>query len=370
MKTKYLIGLALSTLIIACQSNSGNDKKKLLEDLRKKEAEIKKQIADLEKEIGNEGAEGNGKVKYIGVTKLVEKTFSTYIDVQGKIDSDENVGISSQMPGTITKINVKIGDNVSKGQVLAETDNKAILQGIEEIKTNLELVNTLFEKQKNLWEQKIGTEVQYLQTKTQKESLESRLASMNEQLKMTKIVSPIDGVVDELNIKLGSVAAPGYPAIRVVNLRSLKVKAELAENYAKKVKNGDKVIVVIPDTKDTAVSTIAYAAKVINPLNRTFTVEVNLNEGDFHPNMVAKLMINSYSSAKPTIVIPIGTIQTDLDGQTFVFVNKGNKAEKINIVKGKEYNGEVEILSGLSGGDQLVTEGYESINEGDQLIIK
>jgi RND family efflux transporter MFP subunit len=241
---------------------------------------------------------------------------------------------------------------------------------MEEIKTNLELVNTLYEKQKSLWDQKIGTEVQYLQTKTQKEGLERRLASMNEQLKMTKIVSPIDGTVDEMNIKLGSATAPGFPAIRIVNLRNLKVKAEMAENYAKKVKTGNKVTVILLDTKDTLDTEIAYAAKVINPLNRTFTIEVNLSEGDFHPNMVAKLMINSYTSPKPTIVIPVGTIQTDLEGKNFVFINKGNKAVKRTIIKGSEYNGEAEILSGLLANDQLVSEGYENINEGDQLIIK
>jgi len=216
-----------------------------LEDLRKKEAEIKKQIADLEKEIGSDQGQSGGKEKYVGITRLSERNFNTYIDVQGKVDSDENVAVSSEMPGTITKIYVKLGDMVSKGQTLAETDNKAILQGMEEIKTNLELVNTLYEKQKSLWDQKIGTEVQYLQTKTQKEGLERRLASMNEQLKMTKIVSPIDGTVDELNIKLGSATAPGFPAIRIVNLRNLKVKAEMAENYAKKVKTGNKVTVIL-----------------------------------------------------------------------------------------------------------------------------
>jgi len=138
----------------------------------------------------------------------------------------------------------------------------------------------------------------------------------------------------------------------------------------KKVKTGNKVTVILLDTKDTLSTEIAYAAKVINPLNRTFTIEVNLAEGDFHPNMVAKLMINSYTSPKPTIVIPVGTIQTDLEGNNFVFINKGNKAVKRSIVKGAEYNGEAEILSGLIANDQLVSEGYENINEGDQLIIK
>jgi membrane fusion protein (multidrug efflux system) len=370
IKTNLLLSITLSALIISCNSNNDGDKKKLLEDLRKKEAEIKKQIADLEKEIGSDQGQSGGKEKYVGITRLSERNFNTYIDVQGKVDSDENVAVSSEMPGTITKIYVKLGDMVSKGQTLAETDNKAILQGMEEIKTNLELVNTLYEKQKSLWDQKIGTEVQYLQTKTQKEGLERRLASMNEQLKMTKIVSPIDGTVDELNIKLGSATAPGFPAIRIVNLRNLKVKAEMAENYAKKVKTGNKVTVILLDTKDTLSTEIAYAAKVINPLNRTFTIEVNLAEGDFHPNMVAKLMINSYTSPKPTIVIPVGTIQTDLEGNNFVFINKGNKAVKRSIVKGAEYNGEAEILSGLIANDQLVSEGYENINEGDQLIIK
>jgi RND family efflux transporter MFP subunit len=354
----------------ACKNNKEASLQEKLNELRKQEIEIQKQIADIEKQLNTDKNTTIGKEKFVGITVLNEQIFKTYIDVQGRIDSDENVTVSSEMPGTITKINVQVGDEVTKGQLLAETDNKAILQGIEEIKTNLEMVKILYEKQKALWEQKIGTEIQYLQAKTQKESLESRLASMNEQLKMTRIVSPINGIVDEINIKLGSAVAPGIPAIRIVNLSKLKVKADLAENYAKQVKKGDNVTVIIPDTKDTVQTQISYASKVINPFNRTFSIEAPLNGSDYHPNMVAKVLITSYTSNKPVVVIPVSCIQTDLDGKYFVVVNKNNKAIYQYIQKGKEYNGQVEVLSGLSKGDSLVTEGYESVNEGDVLVVK
>lgn len=366
--------LAYITVVALTLSACGakKDNKARLEDLRSQEAKIKSEIALLEAEIAKEGgAQSVQKAKYVGITILKPQIFHTYIDVQGRVDTDENIAVSSQMPGTVTRIFVKVGEHVSKGDILAETDARAIQQGIAELQTNMDLTNTLYEKQKNLWDQKIGTEVQFLQARTQKESLEKRLASLQEQLKMTRIVSPIDGTVDEVNVKLGSAVAPGVPAIRVVNLDNLKVKADLAEAYATKVKAGDKVFVFLPDSQDSLEAQIDYSAKTISALNRTFGVEVQLNNAkDYRPNMVAKLKINNYSSSKPVLVVPVGTIQTDELGNKFVLTNKNNKATKQLVVKGKEYNGYAEILSGLLENDQLISLGYEAVNDGDALVTK
>ncbi|HEY1040746.1 MAG TPA: efflux RND transporter periplasmic adaptor subunit, partial [Bacteroidia bacterium] len=258
---------------------------------------------------------------------------------------------------------------VSKGQVLAETDARTIQQSISDMQTNMDLVNQLYEKQKNLWEQKIGTEVQFLQAKTNKESMEKKMVTLQEQLRMTKIISPINGTVDAVDIKLGQAVAPGLPAIRVINFSNLKVKAELAEAYAGRVKKGDIVKIYFPDTHDSLTAKVNFAARAISSLTRTFTVEVLLdNKKDYHPNMVTNIKINDYNS--DAITVPVKLVQNDIDGKQFVYVyGAGDKAEKKIIKTGKEYNGLIEITEGLKAGDKIITKGYDVINEGDRITI-
>jgi membrane fusion protein (multidrug efflux system) len=275
------------------------------------------------------------------------------------------------MPGTVTKINVKVGDNVNKGDVLAETDSRTIYQNIADLQTNLDLVNQIFEKQKNLWDQKIGTEVQYLQAKTNKESMEKKITLLQQQLSMSKVVSPISGTVDAVDLKLGQMIAPGMPAIRVINFANLKVKADVAETYASKIKKGSEVIVYFPDMDDTIVATVNFVSRAINQATRTFLVEVLLdNKKEYHPNMVARLNVNDYKSAEPAIVIPVRTIQKDENNAPFVFVSENGIAQKRLITLGKEYSGKAEIKSGLKADDLLVTLGYDIINEGDAIVFK
>lgn len=372
MNTKNLVTL-LSIAVILYSCGAKVDKTAQLEELKKKEKEIKEQITALENELKGEGNEATltVKSKYVSIKKLQAKAFISYIDVQGKVDAEENILISSEMPGTITKIYVRAGDSVKKGEVLAETDDAALRKNIDALKTNSELVNTMYEKTKNLWEQKIGTEMQFLQVKAQKEGLEKQISALNEQLKMSKIVSPIDGTVDEVNIKTGSAVAPGLPAIRVINYDNLKIKADLAEGYANKVKKGDNALIYLPDASDSIISTVSYAGGSINPLSRTFGVEIMVNDKkQFHPNMVAQVKIESYVSAKPMISVSQSMVQVDLDGSPFIMVNNNKKAEKRMVKKGREYNGIVEIVDGLKEGEEVISVGYENVNDGDALIIK
>lgn len=311
-------------------------------------------------------AQINDKTKTVEVLSLQTQVFNNYVEVQGKVDADENVSVNAEMPGTVSKIFVQLGDQVNTGQILAELDSKVIQQGIAEIQTALELATTLFEKQKNLWDQKIGTEVQYLGAKSQKESLEKRMASLQEQLKMSKIVSPINGIVDAVDIKLGQATMPGIPALRVVNMNSLKVKGEVAESYLAKVKGGNDVVVIFPDMMDTVRTKITYAAKVINPLNRTFTATVNLDgKKEYHPNMIAILKIVDYSNPK-AFVVPVSTIQKAQDGD-FIFIAENKKAKKIKVKVGRTYNGNAEILEGLNESDKLITRGFQELNEGEEI---
>jgi len=365
---KSVLYFVMAAMMLACGSP---DKKAELENLKKKRTELETQIATLEDEIKRSGADtSKEKSLEVGVEPVTPKIFKTYIEVQGRIDADENVSLSSGMPGTITQINVKVGDEVTKGQTLAETDARAIQQQMSDLQTNLDLVNQVFQKQKNLWDQKIGTEIQYLQAKTNKESLEKKMGTLQEQVRMSKIVSPINGTVDAVNIKVGQAVAPGIPAINVINFSNLKVKAEVAETYAARVKKGNEVLVVFPDMNDSINTKVNYASRAINPLNRTFGVEVVLdNSKEYHPNMVTKLKINDFSSPAPVVVVPVKYIQRGTT-ENYVFVAKKGKATKKVIKTGREYSGLAEVVSGLEAGDLLITAGYDLVNDGDAVTVK
>ena len=364
---KLLLIPSLTLLLIAC--GSGGDKKLQLEDLKKQEADIKSKIAAIEDELAVKDTTPKGLA--VSVLILKSEIFKNYIDVQGRVDADENVSLSSEMPGTITKINVKVGDEVNVGQVLAETDARAINQQMADLQTNTDLANQIYDKQKNLWDQKIGTEVQFLQAKTNKESMIKKMLALQEQLKMSKIISPISGTIDAVDVKLGQAVAPGVPAIRVINFSNLKVKADVSESYASKIKKGAEVIVHFPDMNDTLIAKVNFVSRAINNSSRTFNLEVLLDDKkEYHPNMVARLNINDYRSEKPVVAIPVRTIQKDENNEHFVYVADGDKAKKKIVKLGKEYNGKAEIIEGLKEGDILVTLGYDIVNEGDLIAYK
>ncbi len=375
MKKLVLIQI-LTFILFACGSDE--NKKQQLERLKKEESELRAEISGLQVKIDTLQAQqklliGDSVETGIAVAVLTLKSevFKNYIDVQGRVDADQNVSLSSEMPGTVTKINVKTGDEVLVGQVLAETDVRAINQQISDLQTNADLVNQIYVKQKNLWEQKIGTEVQFLQAKTSKESMEKKLGAMQEQIRMSKIISPINGTVDAVDVKIGQAVAPGVPAIRVINFSNLKVKSDVAESYASKIKKGSEVVIHFPDTQDSIVSKVDFVSRAINNSSRTFSVEVLLDsKKEYHPNMVARLSINDYQSTEPSIIVPVRSIQKDENNLEFVFIANGNTAKKQLIKIGKTYNGKAEIISGLKDGDVLITLGYDIINDGDAIAYK
>ena len=366
----------ITILLVACNASSLESKKKSLEALKQEQSKLQEKIKALELEIAKLDTSKKSSIEAIDIKtqSITSSTFETFIDIQGKVDADQSVAVSSQMPGMITQIRVKPGDEVSKGQVLAETDASTMMQQLSDLETNLNLVTQIFIKQQNLWNQNIGTELQYLQAKTNKLSLEKKVGLMREQIRMTKIISPINGTVDAVNVKVGQTVAPGLAAINVVNFSHLKVKAELAETYSNRIKEGNMVQIFFPDINDSLQAKVSYASKSINPLTRTFTVEVPLqNNKSLRPNMVAKLKIKDYVSAKPSIVIPVKFIQKGVE-ENYVLIAKAGKAVKKVVVLGKEYNGLAEIISGtengVSEGDQLIIEGYDLINDGDPISSK
>lgn len=362
MKTNILIFAVLSLMIVSCSRNT--DPKKQLEKLKKERDQLTEQINKLEMEMTKKDTSKDDLLT-VKVEEVKSGIFKHYIEVQGKIDGEDNLAVSSKSIGVITNIHVKQGDFVRAGQVLAQLDDQVLQKSLVELKTQLDFATSLYLKQKNLWDQKIGSEVQYLTAKNNKESLENRLKTLADQIELYKIKSPINGTVEDIPVKIGQSVSPGFSAFRVINFSTLKVVAEVAEAYGSKIKTGDSVIIVIPDLNKEIPARVTFSSKYINPTNRTFIVEVRLKpeQLEFRANMVAALKINDYKTT--AIVVPINLVQNSQQEQYVYIVSKNDhKVGKKNIKTGLTYNGSVEISSGLEEGDLLITSGYQDLKPG------
>jgi RND family efflux transporter MFP subunit len=370
---KNVILLLSITIVFTSCGNEAKKEDNLNEELKAKKATfevLRNEIAQLELQIAKNSGGNTTNGKPVKLQTLAITTFEHSIDIQGRVDAEESVSVGPQMPGLVKRVLVHSGDKVSAGQVMAEIDADAMIQQLASLKIQSDLAKQVYERQTNLWNQKIGSELQFLQTKTQYEAMEKQVLSMQEQIEMAKIKAPISGVVDAVNMKAGELAAPGYTNIVIVNTSKLRVKGEVAEAYVSKVRTGNKVNVVLPDANKTIESKVTYAGQMINSMNRTFSVEVALasNEADVVPNMIAILKINDYKNDS-AIVIPVAIIQQNANGTNYIYVavvqDKNVVAQKREITYTRTYNGMVEISSGLVAGDQLIIEGANELNEGD-----
>ena len=366
---KSLLVLSLIFSLVACNAP---DKKTQLEKLKKEHDQISAQIAELEKEVNPAGVETKTAVLVQPVSK---QAFEHYIEVQGRIDGNENIGVSPRTPGVVTKINVKEGDYVKKGQVLAEMDADVLKKTLNELKDQLTFVTDLYEKQKALWDQKIGSEVQYLTAKNNKESLQNKIETIQDQIRMSSITAPIDGTVEDIPIKVGQMAAAGQPAFRVINFSKVKAIAEVGEAYSSKINTGDQVKVFLPDFNMELQQRVTFASKFINQTNRTFTVEIELNSGNvvYRANMIAVIRIKDYENPS-TVAIPQNYIQSSKNEGFYVFVAKEENGKKIAhkayVKTGITYNGLTEITEGLNNGDKIITAGYKDLYESQVIDYK
>ncbi len=363
MKTK-IISLALIILMVACHQ----DKQAELVKMKKDRDALNEKIKTIEDELAKSDSSNLILGTRVAVTELKPSLFNHYIEVQGRVDGDENVNVSTQMGGIVNQIFVKEGDHVSKGQVLAKLDDKVLQKNLVELQTGYDFANSMYEKQKALWDQKIGSEVQYLTAKNNKEGLERRIATLKDQIAQMSITSPVDGNVEDIPLKVGQMMNPGLIAFRVVNFSTIKVMADIAEAYTSQVNNGDIVKVFFPDLKKEVVGKINFSSKFINPTNRTFSVTVRLADVDpnLKANMIAVLKINDYQD-KNALVVPINEVQTDKLGNYVLIAEKtGNRdiAKRIPIVCGVTYQGLTEIKSGLKTGDLVISDGYLDIENG------
>ena len=291
--------------------------------------------------------------------------YEEFVEVAGTISSDRNILVSSEVGGTVTSLLVQEGQTVSAGQILLTTDDQIILKSIDELESAFNLAKTVYEKRKSLWDQNIGSEIEYLTAKNNMENLELRLNTTRSQWAKTQLRAPISGIVDEVITKKGEMAAPGMPLLRVVNLNEVKIECDVSEAYVGKLKRGDKVQVTFPSIGMETAATIRSVGQVINPGNRTFSVEVTLSNADgvLKPNLLGYVKIREFMEADQ-VVIPTKYVQNGVEGP-YVLTVKDGVITKNNIKRGRSHNGLTQVLSGLDGGETLVAEGYRDAKAGD-----
>ena len=371
MKTRFYIpflsAVVIAGLLSGCSATS-TDKKTQLEKLKEQRAKLDGEIKKLETEIGTiNPAPVAEKSREVGVMELTPKKFDYFVQTQGAVEAIDNILVSAKTMGVISTVYVREGEVVKRGQTLAQIDNSVIVSNINELKGSIELANTVYQRQKNLWDQKIGTEVQYLQAKNNKESLEKRLATLNEQLDMSKIKSPIDGSVDEVDVKIGQNVAPGMPALRVVSFDKLKMKANVSEAYVVQIKTGNKVVVTFPDINKEIEAKVTFVGKTINQLSRTFPVEVALpSYADLRPNMSGVLRV-VFQTVPDAMTVPVNVVQ-EINGQKVVYiaVTEGTKTiAHRKVVEVAGIYGNVAQIKGLNAGDKVIVVGYQGLNDGE-----
>ena len=387
---KYIASLFIAMITIGLIScGGGNDiatKKANLEQLKKQVLDINAQITLLEKELEKAGAADESKAALVNVDSVKSKDFNHFIELQGKVESESVSFVTPRAGGGQVKaIYVKRGDRVKKGQLILQLDNSLIkqsaaaaAQNIETIKAQAALAKSVYEKQKNLWDQNIGSEIQLLTAKTNAEASSSQLKAAMEQLGMvrdqlayTSVYSDVDGVAEEVNVKVGEMFM-GAGQIKIVNTDHLKLTSQVPENYAGKIKVGTEVSLNFPDIQKVIDAKLAVVGNVIDPLSRSFFVEAKLPmDKNFRPNQLVQVKIKDYTN-KNAISIPVNLVQNDEKGK-FIYVAVTEKgkliARKKMIIIGSFYGDEIEVLSGLSVGDKMITEGYQSIFDGQNLTI-
>lgn len=366
--------ILIALILIACGKPPGNSDPKLqLDELMNQAKELDIKIKALKAQIESTDTSGViAKSKSVKIDSLEPKDFKHFIEVQGIVDANQNILAAPQMPGIVTAIFVKEGDFVTPGKILANLDGSTIKKGMAELKTGLELAELMFQKQKRLWEQNIGSEAQYLAAKNHKEQLESKMETLQSQLAMTYIKSPINGIVDEVKLKIGEIASPGFSGIRVVNNKNMKVVAKLSDSYQGKIRIGNKVFISLPESDKNIESTIHYISKTIDPKTRSFMIESSLPKDgtEFISNQAVHLKINS-GILKNALIVSSNLVQKSVQGEYYILVaesiNDKLYSKKRTVETGIEYNGETQIIKGLNKGDLIITVGYNELVDG-QLI--
>jgi membrane fusion protein, multidrug efflux system len=383
---KILITSLTAILLFSC----GGDNKKTTENviatgdlelLRQKRAEIitasdalSKELKQLDEAIGR--IDVNHKESLVSVIKAKDTVFKHYIDLQATVETKDNIVVISQFGGILVSLNVKEGQRVAKGQALGRVDDGGLSQQLAQYEIQVALAKTTFERQKNLWDQKIGSEIQYLQAKSNYEAQSKAVAQLQKQIAKTIIVAPFSGIVDEIISEKGSVINPGSPILRVVNLANMYLEAEVPEKYLKSIKIGTQAIADFPMLNQTLNSKVSLVNNNINPGNRSYKIQVQIpnKSGLIKPNLSSRLSVNDYTNTH-SITIPISIISENAEGEQYIYIaeaisNEGKATAKKVIVKTGQSQGDyIEIIDGLKDGDMIIKEGARSVKDGQKVVI-
>lgn len=383
MKYLSIITLSLALLFAACgggedaSSKGDNDVQKIKKELAEKKATLKtleKEIKALEADLAKLVPPKEDARTLVTTEKIGRKDFARYVEIQGSVQSNNVFYTSSEAGGRLLGFTLKEGDRVTKGQLIGSVDMEGVNNQIAEIETALELAKTTYERQKRLWEQNIGSEMQYLQAKNQKERLEKSIESVRFQLTKSKIYATASGEVTRTMVKSGDVIAPGMPLIEVLNLSRVQVQAEVPETYLNSVKKGQMVKIKFPALEKETSAKISLIGQQVNPANRTFKVEIDLpNSGNLKPNLLATVSLKDFE-VKNAVVIPSELIQQEVSGKSYVFIqNEGEKgavAKKVYVTIGEAYEGETYISEGLTGDEIFIIKGARDLKDGELIEVK
>ncbi len=375
---KKIIFLSLATLtLFSCKKEENNSLESLLNSknakaLQEKKASLQADITKIDEVLNT--LEVKKDEALVSVLTVKDTVFNHYLEIQGNVDTNENVLIQPEMPGTLVSLNVKAGQRVAKGQILGRVDDAGMSQQLASLQNQYALAKTNFDRQKNLWNQKIGSEMQYLQAQTNMVSAQRGVAQMKAQLSKTLIKAPFSGTIDEVFVERGQVvAASPQGLMRIVNLGNMYVSTTVPENYIGKIKVGTTVDVFLSALGKTYAGKVRQVANFINPSNRSFGIEVSVPNPDglLRPNQVAKLKIIDYSN-KTAVVVPSTIIQKDANGDQYVYLvtqinGKTGIAKKALVKTGQSSNNSTEILGGITPQDVIVLDGANTISDGTKL---
>ncbi len=373
---KKIAGIILAIVLTSCAEETGKQQlESTIADKNKELSSLKKEIKNLEqimeKEYGSTA--GNNNIP-VGIQVIQPRTFNHYLQTNGETNAKEEAYISPENNGRINKILVEEGDVVKKGQLLAQLNTAVIRNNIEEVKTSLELADTMYRKQKILWDQNIGSQTQYLQAKNKKESLEKRLQTLRSQLAMAQVRAPFDGTIVDIMQKEGEMGSPAARLMHIVDLSNLLIEANISEEYLSKIQKGDPAIVTFPAFPNFKKRLpVTRIGDYIDKETRTFEIELRLkNPGHkIKPNLIAEVKINDYHDDS-AFVVPAIIVKKDMKGDyLFRAVTKNNNiiAEKIYVTPGKSYNDQTKIIKGISKNDSIIIAGFNRVSNGIGVTI-
>ncbi len=358
-------------LFYSCGTNRTDNLKQRLEENKKKIKALRAENRKIEDQLSKFHKDTIAQKIPVKIMVVNPSQFNHFIKAGGIIEAVEMASISPEVPAQIRSILVKEGEYVRKGQLMVSLNSSILSKAIKEMEINLELATTVYEKQKNLWDQKIGSEVEYLKAKSGKESLESALASQRAQLALYSVEAPFNGIVDQISAKEGELSSPGLPILQLVNLSRVKINTDISEIYLPSVHKGDTVEVTFPSYENLTIKCPVYrTGNIIHPDNRTFNVQLRIDNIDnkLKPNMMATVTIKDYS-IKNALVVPSTIIKNDIKGK-FIFINKNEQAEKVYVQTGKSYEDQTVITSGIHDNDRVIIEGFNTVSNGSYIVEK